>query len=65
MVMYGLLLLLVALLAAGVWYAWYRLRGRPPPSDTGGRAPAPAERERTWDPRERYDDDPDGGLPRS
>lgn len=52
----GGLLLLLVLGGLVLWYRSYRVRDEPPPPEIAGDTPPPpAERDETWDPRERYD----------
>lgn len=51
----GGLVFLVALAALLLWYRSSRRRGEPPPELTEDAEHPPADRDATWDPRERYD----------
>lgn len=51
----GGLVLLIVLAALLAWYRVTRMRGEPPPELTDDGESPPADRDDTWDPRERYD----------
>lgn len=52
----GGLIVVVVAVALVVWYRSYRLRAEPPPPELTDDVPGPpAERDSTWDPRERYE----------
>lgn len=56
MLIYGLVLIAVAVVLLAVWYVWFRARhGEEPPETAGEEANPPADRDQTWDPHERYE----------